>query len=54
MKYDILCTFTENMKGLGYVVEIEGKLRPTLFSCSQNVPNNKSLLVDFCKNQLEK
>ena len=54
MKYDILCTSTENMKGLWYVVEIEGNLRPTLFSCSQNVPNNKSLLVVFCKNQLEK
>ena len=50
----VLCISTENVKGWWYLFEIEGKWRSTLFSCSQNVPNNKSLLVDFCQNQIEK
>ena len=36
MKYDILCTSTENVKGGCYVVEIENYLISTFRICSPN------------------
>ena len=43
----VLCISTENVQGWGYVVEIEEKWQTKLYACSQNVPNNKSILVVF-------
>ena len=42
-----LCISTENVKGWWNEVEIEEKWQTKLYGCSQNVPNNKSILVVF-------